>query len=108
MSVIRGTTPDFMLQLPDYSLTDKTVYVTLKQAGYILTLTGDQLTVNEDETGSTIAFSMTQEMTLNLNVGGVEIQVKAIDANGHVDGTEIGTIVLTRALLERVIEYAED
>ena len=108
MSVIRGTTPDFVLQLPGYSLTGKTVYVTLKQAKNELTLTGDQLSVVVDERGSTIAFSMTQEMTLDFVAGSAEIQVKAIDAEGHVDATEIGKVVLRKALLERVIEYAED
>lgn len=108
MSVIRGTTPDFVLQLPDYSLTDKTVYVTLEQPGNELTLTGDQLSVVVDGEGSTIAFSMTQEMTLGFDAGSMEVQVKAIDANGHVDATEIGRVMLSKALLEEAIRYAEN
>ena len=108
MSVIRGTTPDFVLQLSGYSLTGKTVYVTFEQSGRKMTLTGDRLSIAVDASGSTIAFVLTQEDTLTLKEGAASVQVKAIDATGHVEATDIATLQIDRALLERVIKYADD
>ena len=105
---IRGTTPDYVLTLDGVDLTGKTVYVTIKQTGTNeLTLTGERLTVATDEHGSAIAFSLTQQDTLNMSVGQADVQVKFIDANGHVESSDTATIRIGRALLERVIEYAD-
>lgn len=109
--MIRGTTPDYILTL-DADLTDKTVYVTVAQSNKIITKTGDDLAITVDTSGETpvseIAFWMTQEDTLSLREGAADIQVKYIDANGVVSGTEIASIVVKRTLLERVITYAAD
>lgn len=105
---IRGTTPDYVLKLDGVDLTGKTVYVTIKQSGgQELTLTGERLTVTTDEHGSAIAFELTQQDTLSLSVGQADVQVKIIDADGHVDASDIANIRINRALLERVIEYAD-
>ena len=39
MGVIRGTTPEIVLLLPNYNLNGKTVYVTVRQPPVIVTLT---------------------------------------------------------------------
>lgn len=108
MGAVRGTTPDYILELDKYDITGRTVYVTLAQGRSAVTLTGDRLTIAADQSGSTIAFSLTQEDTLSFAAGGVAVQLKAIDENGDVDATGIGEIMISPALLERVISYAAD
>ena len=102
--MIRGTTPDYVLTV-DADLTGKTVYVTISQLRTKLTLTGDDLSIAKDESGSTIAIRLTQQQTLGLAVGKAEVQVKYIDEQGVVRATDIQPITVDRALLERVVEY---
>lgn len=105
MGAVRGTTPDYILTLEGYDITGKTVYVTLSQGRNAVTLTGDRLSAAVDQSGSTVAFSLTQEDTLAFVQGTVDVQLKAIDAAGDVDATGIGQIEIDRALLGRVIDY---
>lgn len=102
--MIRGTTPDYILEV-NADLSDKTVYVTIRQASKKLTLTGDDLLIATDETGSTIAIRLTQEQTLGFVVGDAEVQVKFIGSDGYTQATDVQTITVRRALLERVVEY---
>lgn len=108
MGMIRGTTPDYVLTLPGIDLDGMTVYVTIEQKGREITLTGDALTVASDGEDSTIAFMLTQEQTLAFAEGKASVQVKFIDTAGNVGATKIGRLTIDRALLERVIEYADD
>ena len=108
MGAVRGTTPDYVLVLNGYDLTGKTVFVTLAQGGLKTTLTGDRLTIVAGESGSTIAFELTQAETLRYKVGDVEVQLKCIDERGHVDASGTGRLTIDRALLEREISYADD
>lgn len=102
--MIRGTTPDYILTV-DADLTGQTVYVTISQLRTRLTLTGDDLSIATDESGSTIAIRLTQQQTLGLAVGKAEIQVKFIGADGTTRATDIQPITVDRALLERVVTY---
>lgn len=104
MAMIRGTTPDYILVV-NADLSDKTVYVTIRQGGKKLTMTGDALMIATDETGSTIAIRLTQEQTLGFFAGAAEVQVKFIGADGTTRATNIWPITVSRALLERVVEY---
>ena len=110
--MIRGTTPDYILTLSNYDLSDKRVYVTISQRGRQITRTNEDLEIavdaSEQTTVSTIAFALTQLETLGFIEGSAAIQVKAIDSDGHVDGTNITAIQIDRALLERVIAYDAD
>lgn len=108
MGMIRGTTPDYVLTLPGIDLTGMTVYVTIRQKNREITLTGAELTVASDGEDSTIAFMLTQEQTLGLHEGQALVQVKFIDAQGNAGATKVGRLTVERALLERVIEYADD
>ena len=108
----RGTTPDYILTLSGYDLTNKRVYVTLSQKwpeGNSITLTNDSVEITVDDTQdpvvSTISLSLTQEQTLSFTPGAASIQVKIIDSDSHVDCTNIATIQIDKALLERVITY---
>ncbi len=102
---IRGTTPDYILEIEDVDLSDKTVYVTIAQGNRKMTKTGDTLDIVASEGGSTISFRLSQEETLSLSAGNASVQVKFIDATGYADGTDIGIITINKALLEKVIEY---
>lgn len=106
--MIRGTTPDYVLTLDGVDLSDQTVYVTIKQCQKLLTKTGDELTIAVDETGSTIAFALTQEDTLGLSVGSASIQVRFIGADGVAWATKTATLYVEKALLEKVIAYVSD
>lgn len=108
MGAVRGTTPDYVLTLNGYDLTGKTVFVTLAQGGIKNTLTGDRLTIVAGEDGSTVAFSLSQAETLRFKRGTVEVQLKCIDEQGNVDASGIGQLTIDRALLEKVITYADD
>lgn len=102
--MIRGTTPDYILTV-NADLTGQTVYVTISQLRTRLTLTGDDLSIASDQSGSTIAIRLTQQQTLGLAVGRAEVQVKFIGSDGVVRATDIQSITVDRALLERVVEY---
>lgn len=108
MGAIRGTTPDYILTLDGYNLTGRKVFVTIAQGLRNITLTGERLTVVADESGSTIAFSLTQAETLMFTTGNADIQVKCIDSAGNVDGSGIGVLTIDRALLDKEISYADD
>ena len=106
--MIRGTTPDYILTLDGVDLSGKTVYVTIAQSARKLTLTGDELSIAVDQSGSTIAFMLTQKATLYLMDGPARVQVKFIDSTGYVQASEIATLTVDKALLERVIAYAPE
>lgn len=107
--MIRGTTPDYVLTLDGVDLSDKTVYVTIRQGhNKQLTKSGSELSVAVDESGSTIAFALTQEDTLGLIVGSASIQVRFIGADGVAWATKTAPLYVEKVLLERVIEYADD
>lgn len=106
--MIRGTTPDYILSIDGYDLSDKTVYVTIRQNNVRLTKTGDEISVASDGSGSTIAFMLTQRDTLQLKEGTAEVQVRFIDSAGTAYATEIANITVNRVLLERVIAYDEN
>ena len=47
--MIRGSTPDYILTLNGYDLTDKRVYVTIGQRGKRLTLTNEDVEISVDD-----------------------------------------------------------
>ena len=106
--MIRGTTPDYILTVSDFDLTNKTVYVTMSQHDKtMITLTGDRLLVVYENGVSTIHFSLTQMETFYFKNGAIDIQVRFIDSNGVAYATEIKTVVAERVLLNEVINYVE-
>lgn len=101
----RGTTPMYTLGIDGYDLSGMTVYVTVKQGTVVLELTGGDLSIVTDETGSTIVFALTQEQTLGFAEGAASVQVRFIDADGAAYATEIGRIYVSPILKDGVIEY---
>ena len=98
----RGTTPAIVLTV-DADLTGYTVYVTLKNGGKELTILNSGLTITVDQGESTIAFSLTQQQTLDFKVGTCEVQVRAIK-DGTAIATDIQTLEVGRILKEGVID----
>lgn len=103
--MIRGTTPDYILTIEGYDLTDKTVYVTIESNRKKITKKGDQLSIAYDGTASAIAFTLTQQDTLFLAEGRAAVQVRFIDDTGKARATEIGMLTVNKVLLEKVISY---
>lgn len=106
--MIRGTTPDIVLTINGYNLTDKTVYVTISKSGRKLTKTNEDLMITYTGGTSSIAFRLTQEETLAMRIGTASVQVRFISADGTALATDIKTLSIEPVLLEEVIEYAAD
>ena len=104
----RGTTPDYLLTIDKYDLTDTTVFVTLEQGSRELTLTGDRLDIQYDAEHecSQIIFRLTQQETLSFGDGIAKIQVRFIDESGTALETKICTVAVKPVLYEEVIAYA--
>ena len=103
--MIRGTTPDYVVDVKGHDLTNKTVYVTLSQDRRKVTLTGDRLAIAYSDRVSSIVFRLTQSETLGFKVGNIEVQVRFINAAGTAFATNIAALRADRVLLEEVIEY---
>lgn len=101
MGVPRYTTPVFTLTFKekDLDLTQADdVFVTFRQAGKEMTVTGEDLTVGE----KTIAVSFSQEESAAFCVGDVEIQANWVIA-GKRAASEIEKYQFTDQLLKQVI-----
>ena len=98
----RGTTPAIVLTV-DMDLTAYAVYVTLKSHSKQLTLSNDDVTMEYADSKTTIAFSLTQQQTLDFSVGTCEVQVRAVH-DGTAIATDIQTLDVGRILKEGVID----
>ena len=106
--MVRGSTPIYTVSIPDFDLTDKTVYITIDNGNAQITLSGDRLTVTADETASTVAFSLTQRETLMFSAGQAEIQARFIDNVGMAYVTQKKPIPINDVLYRRVIRYERE
>ena len=102
MGVPRFTTPTFTLTFSEQAL-DLTqavdVFVTFKQADKVLTVTGEDLTVQ----AKSIGVSFTQEESAQFYVGDVEIQANWVMGDGQRAASEVVLYQFTDQLLQRVI-----
>ncbi len=106
MGIVMGTTPTLLLTVKDHDLRGASIYVTLRRsAGQMVTKTNGSISVAYSDEDSVLAVRLTQEDTLALRTGDVEVQVRWIDSTGHADATEIKNIELKRVLYEEVISY---
>lgn len=109
---IRGTTPVFSLDLEGVDLGECTVIVTIDQNGTQVIKSGDNLIieplVQDDEIiGQTVNVFLSQEDTLEFDVGQADVQVRWIDGSDNAFASEIGTVRFDRVLLEEVIKYGD-
>lgn len=105
--MIRGTTPTFSLNVKGDSNLDLTqassVYVTIRQRGVEIELSGSELTVE----AQVVHCFLPQEESLKLAKGDAEIQVNWTysGSSGIVrrNATIVRTLPISKQLLERVI-----
>ena len=81
----RGTTPTLTLTV-DADIVGWTVYASFRAKSKLFTFENDRLQMTAEDDVTTILLTLTQEETLSLDVGAVEVQVRAIK-----DGTAIAT-----------------
>lgn len=100
----RGTTPTITLTV-GCDLTDMNIYVALKQAGRsVIVKTGDDLIITPVDGGTQIEVTFTQEETLALSVGKVDVQIRATQAGGAVAiASNIASIDVGKILQDGVL-----
>lgn len=101
MAIVRGTTPTFRLTLPstvDLNMVPA-IYVTFCRNGITITKEINDAVIERN----IIVVSLTQEETLKLGAGTVEIQVNWITARGIRTASSIVTYEFTRQLLPEVL-----
>lgn len=103
MSVARGTTPTYVLTFEEETL-DLTaanhVYVTFRKGAKILTKTGTDI----DVAPKRVEVYLNQKETLSFSQGEVEVQVNWTLGDGNRACSEVVNVVLSRQLLEKVVE----
>lgn len=107
--MVQGTTPLIELTV-NQDITECTVYVSFKD---VTTSTVTTYSNDDDEFVSmesmygdtTILIQLTQEETLALSVGQIDIQVRFIDSEGVAGITNIRRVTNLEALYTSVIDY---
>ena len=100
----RGTTPTNTSEV-DRDLTEARIFVTYSQNGRVVfEKTGDDLVVDE----SSIKCTLSQEDTLALADGIVEIQIRYITELGKADASEIIRTSAEHILKDGEITYEEE
>lgn len=105
--MVQYTTPELVFVISDenVNLNDaENVYVTFQKSNIILTVTGDDLTI---EDGKTIKVRLTQQQSQKFDTGSVQIQINwtYYGANGVLQraATGVKTIDITKNLLTKVV-----
>lgn len=106
----RGTTP-INTFTTDVDLQEATVFISYEQRGLVvIEKTGEDLSfgsvVHDEDVAYTITVELTQEETLALVPGKVDIQIRAVFADGSAIASNIVSTTAERILKEGVIEYA--
>lgn len=99
----RGTTPTLTCKIDGADLTNCHSFVTIRQGGYELDIENPEVVATE--TGCTITIILTQEQTLKLKAGIIEIQIRWITSDGTALATNIETVEVHKILKQGVISY---
>ena len=106
--MVQYTTPEFTFVINDDGVdltTAANVYVTFKQSVFMITKTGEYLTI---EDGKTIKVSLSQEESTYFSTGPLLIQINwtFLDDNDKLQrvSTGIKQVQLTQNLLSKVVE----
>lgn len=99
----RGTTPTITCKLDGADLSEATVYVTLQQGGTEIEIKNPE--VETTETGCKLTIILTQEQTLKLKAGTVDIQLRWINSDGSALATDVAQIEVYKILKQGVISY---
>lgn len=102
----QGTTPALTLNVEGADLTDKTVFVTIRCGGYVLTKTGEDVAVSYVDGNSIVVIRLTQEETLQMRRPEASVQIRFIDESGHADATNKATFDVEESLYHAVIRHS--
>lgn len=96
----RGTTPTIVITVTgcDMGLFDR-VYIAIQQNGNTIVKKMEDVRIE----GNTVTLTLTQEETLSLQTGDVQIQMRARTGDGTAVASEIRTVPVDRILQEGVI-----
>jgi len=100
----QGTTPTLVLTLDDANLDGCTCYVTIKSGSKLVTKSGTDL----DVSGNQISVMLSQDDTLGMTPGSVEIQARWIDSNGNAMASDVGKAKVSGVLYKQTIDYVEE
>lgn len=101
----RGSTPIETIYVHGIDLTGYTIFVTIKARGIEITKTGNDLHVAYADGVTAVVFSLTQEETLSLPEGSVDLQLRFINEEQKSDSTEIVKLNVGRILKEGPVAY---
>lgn len=105
----RGTTPTFTINVTGATFTGCKVFVTIRQDGYVITKTGDDIDISVvDESNCKIVVGLTQEETLAFKAAKAAIQLRWIDSAGTAGASSIKEFCVNPILLDGEITYADD
>lgn len=102
MGVARATTPTFTLTFTEEGLdltTASNVYVTFEQKDVNFTKQGADLDIEE----KTIDVFLSQEETLQFQIGMVDVQVNWTMANGRRASSDVKQVEISKQLLRQVV-----
>lgn len=99
--MVQATTPTFVLTLPNSVNLEEAqnVYLTFKQTGLIITKTGADLSINENE----VSVFFSQAETVNMSVGQALLQLNWTYSDGSRACSNIVSIEVTNNLLNEVL-----
>ena len=105
--MVQYTTPELVFVISDENVNlnnAENVYVTLQKSNINLTVTGDDLTI---EDGKTIKVRLTQQQSQKFDTGSVQVQINwtYYGDNGTLQrsATGVKTIDITKNLLSKVV-----
>lgn len=103
----QGTTPTLIFTVANYDLSGATVYVTFSRNKNILTKSGSPVTVVYDDVNnlSIIICRLTQEETLAMKQGAVNVQIRFIYSNQQAFATNKASIEVQSVLDKQVISF---
>lgn len=101
----RGTTPTITIRVRGETFDDSTIFVTFRQGNILITKTGDDVDKSITLEGCMLYIYLSQEETLSLHNGVMQIQIRWINFSNLAKASPIKTIQVDPILLEGVIEY---
>lgn len=102
----QGTTPELMLKVEGTDLTDKTIFVTIRCGNYVLTKTGNSLSVIYADNYSIVVVKLSQKETLMMKKSEAEVQVRFIDSSGFANATNKAKFNVKESLYQSIIKYS--
>lgn len=101
----RGTTPTICLTvMTSLDLSKiKTVWVTFQNLVYERTYTGEEVKINPET--KKVYVEMSQEETLSLSSGKLDVQIRFLMDDGRAYATEVATTTVEDVLRDGVIDY---